>query len=62
MKKLLLALVVLLCSGTGAVAQKVPYKVVFDVTSSDTVVHRMLVRWVTGIAASDPEARSTGTL
>lgn len=38
-------------------AQKIPYRVVFDVTSKDTVVHQMLARWVKGIMAADPDAK-----
>ena len=38
------------------IAQSVPYNVVFDITSKDTVVHQMVVRWVKGILASYPEA------
>lgn len=37
-------------------AQKVPYNVVFDVTTGDTVVHKMVTRWVAGIIAQNPEA------
>ena len=55
MKKILIAL--LLLTGNMAVAQKVPYNVVFDVTSADTVVHQMVMRWATGIMESDPEAK-----
>jgi len=55
MKKiLLLACCSLLCS--FAFAQKVPYNVVFDVTSKDTVVHQMVMRWVREISNEHPEA------
>ena len=37
-------------------AQKAPYRVVFDVTSSDTVVHKMVMRWVNEILTIDPAA------
>jgi intracellular sulfur oxidation DsrE/DsrF family protein len=37
-------------------AQKVPYNIVFDVTSSDTIVHRMVTRWISEITAADPSA------
>lgn len=37
-------------------AQKAPYKVVFDVTSKDSVVHQMVIRWIKEIEASNPEA------
>ena len=39
------------------IAQKAPYKVVFDVTSKDTVVHQMVIRWIQEIEASNPEAQ-----
>ena len=37
-------------------AQKAPYKVVFDVTSSDTVLHKMVIRWVGEILNADSNA------
>ena len=37
-------------------AQKAPYNVVFDVTSADTVVHRMVTRWISEIVQADPKA------
>ena len=37
-------------------AQKVPYNVVFDVTSKDTLVHQALMRWVAGIVKDYPDA------
>jgi intracellular sulfur oxidation DsrE/DsrF family protein len=41
----------------NAQAQKAPYKVVFDVTSSDSLVHKMVIRWLNEISASNPEAQ-----
>ncbi|MEO6130598.1 MAG: hypothetical protein ABIQ02_02030 [Saprospiraceae bacterium] len=41
----------------NAFSQKAPYRVVFDVTSSDTVVHRMVIRWVNEILKADPNAQ-----
>lgn len=55
MKKLI-ALAALLLVTLSAHAQK-PYRVVFDVTSGDTVVHQNLIRWLTGISAAHPEAQ-----
>lgn len=55
MKKILLLQALLLLSGF-ALAQPAPYNVVFDVTSKDTVVHQMVMRWVREIVASHPEA------
>ncbi len=40
-----------------APAQKAPYKVVFDVTSKDTVVHQMVIRWIKEIRNADPSAQ-----
>jgi intracellular sulfur oxidation DsrE/DsrF family protein len=53
MKKILF---ILLLSCGIASAQKVPYNVVFDVTSSDTLVHQMVMRWVKEISEADPNA------
>ena len=53
MKKILILF--LLLSNT-LFAQKAPYKVVFDVTSSDTVLHKMVVRWVNEIISADASA------
>ena len=36
---------------------KAPYKVVIDVTSPDTLVHKMAMRWVSEIIDSHPEAQ-----
>jgi intracellular sulfur oxidation DsrE/DsrF family protein len=55
MKKLYLILGVMILSAC-AYAQKVPYNVVFDVTTSDTIVHRMVSRWVSEIMHDDPDA------
>lgn len=55
MKKIILLSVILaMCSFTYA--QKAPYKVVFDVTSNDTVLHKMVTRWVGEILNADPNA------
>jgi intracellular sulfur oxidation DsrE/DsrF family protein len=56
MKKLFLLFNLLFISGTAVFAQKVPYNVVFDVTSKDTVVHQMVIRWVKEITSAHPEA------
>ena len=54
MKKIIIVL--LLLSSNLLFAQKVPYNVVFDVTSSDTVLHQMVMRWVGEVIATDPKA------
>jgi hypothetical protein len=38
-------------------AQKIPFNVVIDVTSQDTVVHHMVMRWVKEIAKAYPDAK-----
>lgn len=54
MKKILILFLLL---SNGLFAQKAPYKVVFDVTSSDTVLHKMVVRWVSEIVDADSSAQ-----
>ena len=52
-------LCLLFCSAlwvTAAVAQDAPYKVVFDLTSRDTLDQRAVMRWVKGIVESNPKA------
>jgi intracellular sulfur oxidation DsrE/DsrF family protein len=55
MKKFLMSVCFLFMLG-AAIAQKAPYKVVFDVTSKDTVVHQMVMRWVKEIVEEHPDA------
>ena len=43
-------------SGYSSLAQKAPYKVVFDVTSGDTILHHMVIRWIDEIIAVSPKA------
>lgn len=38
-------------------AQSVPYNVVFDLTSKDTLDHQAVIRWLTGISGERPEAK-----
>jgi intracellular sulfur oxidation DsrE/DsrF family protein len=56
MKKLFLFFSLVIISGIASYAQKVPYNVVFDVTSKDTVVHQMVIRWIREITSAHPEA------
>lgn len=56
MKPLLYILLILLTGHQCANAQKVPYNVVFDVTTKDTVVHQMVIRWINEILTTDPMA------
>lgn len=56
MKRNLILIFALLCTWTISHAQPAPYKVVIDVTSSDTIVHQMVIRWVKEIMTADPNA------
>lgn len=40
-----------------AVAQSVPYNVVFDLTSKDTNDHKTVLRWINGISTERPDAK-----
>lgn len=57
MKKVFLLGTILLAAGTLVNAQAKDYKVVFDITSRDTVDYKAVVRQATGIAKSNPGAR-----
>jgi len=37
-------------------SQSAPYNVVFDVTSKDTLVHQMVIRWINEIQSARPDA------
>ena len=56
MKKKLVILLLAIMSGYYSFAQKAPYKVVFDVTSSDTILHQMVIRWINEIILVSPDA------
>jgi hypothetical protein len=56
MKHLLCLLCVSTLCATAALAQNAPYKVVFDLTSRDSLDQRAVLRWVKGIAESNPGA------
>ncbi len=55
MKTLISFLLLLL--GTSAIAQNVPYKVVFDLTSKDPANHQAVVRQAKSILDSRPDAQ-----
>jgi len=55
MKKLTFILSLLLYSGFLAAQQN--YKVVFDLTSKDTVDHKLVLRWMNEILKSEPTAQ-----
>jgi intracellular sulfur oxidation DsrE/DsrF family protein len=57
MKKLIPILALLLIATGPLRAQKAPYNVVIDVTSPDTLVHQMVIRWVGEITSADPNAK-----
>jgi intracellular sulfur oxidation DsrE/DsrF family protein len=53
----ILAVVAVALMGIGlAKAQDAPYKVVFDLTSRDTLDQKAVTRWVREITASNPKA------
>jgi intracellular sulfur oxidation DsrE/DsrF family protein len=56
MKKLVLGLCILFLNGTFLTAQS-NYKVVFDVTSHDTVDHKLTIRWMSEVLSADPAAK-----
>ena len=56
MKKIIFLPCLLLYACSFSFAQSAPYKVVFDVTSKDTVVHQMVMRWVKEILTTAPDA------
>ena len=56
-KNVLLISILLIVTGSVSAQGKAPYKVVIDVTSSDTLVHQMAMRWVAEITNSDPKAQ-----
>jgi uncharacterized protein len=49
--------ILLLCCGLSSFAQNKPVKIVFDITSKDTLTHQAVLRHVTGMAKSYPDAR-----
>jgi uncharacterized protein len=51
-RKIMMCIVVLALS-LSIHAQVQPYKVVFDLTSKDSLVHQRVIRWVDGIVKSD---------
>jgi intracellular sulfur oxidation DsrE/DsrF family protein len=56
MKKLIFVLSMLLLHPVFLAAQP-NYKVVFDITSKDTLDHKMAIRWMTGILKAEPTAK-----
>jgi intracellular sulfur oxidation DsrE/DsrF family protein len=57
MKRNLMIAVLLLASPFSMNAQNANYKVVFDLTSKDSLDHKSVIRWLTEIANANPEAK-----
>jgi uncharacterized protein len=56
-KTLMMAALLLLCNAGLSLAQTSDYKIVFDLTSSDTTDHQSVIRWLNGISKADPTAQ-----
>ena len=56
MKKISLVIAFLLGILVLSFAQQKPYNIVFDITTSDTLTHQRLIRWINGIVSSHPDA------
>lgn len=56
MKRILFSIILLSAVYQFSTAQSAPYNVVFDVTTADTVVHQMVIRWINEILTADPKA------
>jgi len=56
MKRIFFSAILLLTIYNISCAQKAPYNVVFDVTTKDTIVHQMVIRWINEIITADPKA------
>ncbi len=54
-KQALLIVIILLCSNFSF-AQKVPYNVVFDMTSDDTLTQKMAIKWISEVVDNNPDA------
>jgi len=57
MKRKLFFILFLFALYNVSIAQSAPYQVVIDVTSSDTLVHKMVIRWLNEITSSNPNAQ-----
>lgn len=57
MKKILLSMLLLFIMSHVTTGQSAPYNVVFDVTSKDTLVHQMVIRWINEITSARPDAK-----
>ena len=57
MKQIFFLSAVVLCSVTQLSAQVKDYKVVFDITTKDTNVHKAVIRWCNEIMNAEPNAK-----
>lgn len=55
-KQILFAIQFLICTNF-LFAQKAPYNVVFDMTSDDTLTHKMGMRWISETITNNPDAK-----
>ena len=57
MRRILVLACFLLCSLGSVQAQDAPYRVVFDLTSSDSLNQRAVIRWIKEITQANPKAQ-----
>jgi hypothetical protein len=57
MRRILVIACILLCAVGLAQAQDTPYRVVFDLTSNDSLNQRAIMRWIKEITTSNPQAQ-----
>lgn len=57
MRQFIFSTLLVLLTYHFSTAQSAPYNVVFDVTSKDTLVHQMVIRWINEITSSRPDAK-----
>jgi len=57
MKRLILLVILLIYSAQFLLAQTQPYKVVFDLTSRDTINQQTVIRWVNEVTKANPNAQ-----
>jgi len=57
MKRFLLLSIFMAFSSITILSQSKPYNVVFDLTTGDTATHQRVIRWISSIIASHPDAK-----
>jgi len=57
MKRFIFLFMLLLCSVQHLSAQSQPYKVVFDLTSKDTINQQTVIRWVNEVVKANADAQ-----